>query len=168
MPVAPEDSRWTVERVQLLRQLWGEGLSASRIALELACGITRNAVLGKVWRLLLPQREPRRCARIVKRPTQEIRKVRMPITFIVDSKPRPSRQSKRAPAMRCVQLVDLEEHHCRWPIGTPRSPDFCFCGADRPPKKTYCPFHERMSVPTHREESSNVDGTKQASGTIAG
>ena len=42
---------WTDERVELLRKLWAQGLSASQIAHELANGITRNAVIGKVHRL---------------------------------------------------------------------------------------------------------------------
>jgi GcrA cell cycle regulator len=52
---------WTNERVELLKKLWGDGLSASQIAGELG-GVTRNAVIGKVHRLglsgarsLLPQ-----------------------------------------------------------------------------------------------------------------
>jgi Uncharacterized protein conserved in bacteria len=44
---------WTNERIELLQKLWLEGWSASRIARELACGITRNAVIGKVYRLAL-------------------------------------------------------------------------------------------------------------------
>ena len=39
---------WTDERVELLRKLWQDGLSASQIAGELGNGITRNAVIGKV------------------------------------------------------------------------------------------------------------------------
>src|SRR6185503_18971360 len=42
---------WTDERVELLRKLWQDGLSASQIAGELGNGITRNAVIGKVHRL---------------------------------------------------------------------------------------------------------------------
>ena len=47
---------WTDERVELLRKLWLDGLSASQIAAELAHGITRNAVIGKVHRLGLSGR----------------------------------------------------------------------------------------------------------------
>ena len=47
---------WTDERVELLRKLWLEGLSASQIASELSNGITRNAVIGKVHRLGLSGR----------------------------------------------------------------------------------------------------------------
>jgi GcrA cell cycle regulator len=46
---------WTDERVELLRKLWSDGLSASQIAAELG-GITRNAVIGKVHRLGLSGR----------------------------------------------------------------------------------------------------------------
>src|SRR5246127_3490779 len=49
---------WTDERVENLKKLWGEGLSASQIAAELG-GITRNAVIGKVHRLGLSGRAKR-------------------------------------------------------------------------------------------------------------
>ncbi|MEP4560994.1 MAG: GcrA family cell cycle regulator, partial [Nitratireductor sp.] len=41
---------WTDERVELLKKLWAEGLSASQIAAQLG-GVSRNAVIGKVHRL---------------------------------------------------------------------------------------------------------------------
>lgn len=47
---------WTEERVELLKKLWMEGLSASQIAAELGDGVTRNAVIGKVHRLKLSAR----------------------------------------------------------------------------------------------------------------
>ena len=46
---------WTDERVELLKKLWNEGLSASQIAGRLG-GVTRNAVIGKVHRLGLSGR----------------------------------------------------------------------------------------------------------------
>ena len=46
---------WTDERVELLKKLWLEGLSASQIAKQLG-GVTRNAVIGKVHRLGLSGR----------------------------------------------------------------------------------------------------------------
>jgi len=46
---------WNDERVETLKRLWAEGLSASQIATELG-GITRNAVIGKVHRLGLSGR----------------------------------------------------------------------------------------------------------------
>ena len=46
---------WTDERVELLKKLWSEGLSASQIAAQLG-GVSRNAVIGKVHRLKLSGR----------------------------------------------------------------------------------------------------------------
>ena len=46
---------WNDERVELLKKLWADGLSASQIAGRLG-GVTRNAVIGKVHRLGLSGR----------------------------------------------------------------------------------------------------------------
>ncbi len=46
---------WTDDRVEILKKMWGEGQSASQIAKELG-GVTRNAVIGKVHRLGLSNR----------------------------------------------------------------------------------------------------------------
>src|SRR6516164_9885922 len=46
---------WNDERVELLKKLWSDGLSASQIAGRLG-GVTRNAVIGKVHRLGLSGR----------------------------------------------------------------------------------------------------------------
>lgn len=46
-----------------------------------------------------------------------------------------------------VALLDLEPHHCRWPIGNPRSADFGFCGANREsPLTPYCCEHHRRAA----------------------
>ncbi len=47
---------WSEERVEVLKKMWLEGKSASEIAKELG-EITRNAVIGKVHRLGLSNRE---------------------------------------------------------------------------------------------------------------
>ncbi len=68
---------WTDERVEILKKLWAEGLSASQIAGELGQGVTRNAVIGKVHRLKLSARakpsssssRPRAASRTVRRPS---------------------------------------------------------------------------------------------------
>jgi GcrA cell cycle regulator len=46
---------WSDERVEMLKKMWAEGQSASQIAKELG-GVTRNAVIGKVHRLGLSNR----------------------------------------------------------------------------------------------------------------
>lgn len=52
---------WTEDRIALLRRLWGEGWSSSKIAKELG-GVTRNAVVGQVHRLGLVRGEPEKPA----------------------------------------------------------------------------------------------------------
>ena len=70
---------WTEERVELLKKLWLEGLSASQIAGVLGEGVTRNAVIGKVHRLKLTGRAkpassaPR--ARATPRPATGVRRI---------------------------------------------------------------------------------------------
>src|SRR5258707_61669 len=48
-------ANWSDDRVEQLKTLWTEGLSASQIARALG-GVTRNAVIGKVHRLGLAGR----------------------------------------------------------------------------------------------------------------
>lgn len=54
-----------------------------------------------------------------------------------------------------VALLDLEPHHCRWPVGDPGGPSFGFCGAKREsPLTPYCcDHHERASAGRVRAES---------------
>jgi GcrA cell cycle regulator len=63
---------WTDERVELLKKLWADGLSASQIAGEMG-GVTRNAVIGKVHRLGLSGRGKAKAA-----PAARPRKTRSP------------------------------------------------------------------------------------------
>lgn len=61
---------WTEERIERLRQMWGQGMSASEIADSLG-DVTRNAVIGKAHRLGLSgrpspiRRQPSRGATIL-------------------------------------------------------------------------------------------------------
>ena len=46
---------WTDERIDRLKELWSQGITASQIADELG-GVSRNAVIGKAHRLGLKAR----------------------------------------------------------------------------------------------------------------
>ena len=72
---------WTDERVELLKKLWSEGLSASQIATQLG-GVSRNAVIGKAHRLGLkvyeapqppPEYGPRIVAELVRHTAKPVR-----------------------------------------------------------------------------------------------
>lgn len=147
---------WTDERVELLKKLWGEGLSASQIAGRLG-NVTRNAVIGKVHRLGLSGRAT--------------------TSRMKSHRPRPRMAAKRTaktrfsplgnPAFRALyaeaeiyqapveELVippnerkyiqTLTECSCRWPIGDPQTPEFHFCGKNKVPGLPYCEFHARRA-----------------------
>src|SRR5438034_7122143 len=73
----------TDERVELLKKLWSDGLSASQIAAELG-GITRNAVIGKVHRLGLSGRAKSPSSSVPRprktRPAQHMMRISRPVS----------------------------------------------------------------------------------------
>lgn len=148
---------WTDERVELLKKLWADGLSASQIAAQLG-GVTRNAVIGKVHRLSLSGRakpassgpRPRKA-----RPPQPHR----PRAYVsgntalkVHAHPAPRRLPAPVPAedvvvpiMLKVPLMALTDQMCKWPLGDPGADDFCFCGYKSYNSLPYCEYHSRVA-----------------------
>lgn len=51
------EGRWSRLQLARLRELWANGHSASRVAEDIGDDLTRDAVLGMVYRLKLPPRE---------------------------------------------------------------------------------------------------------------
>lgn len=144
-------SGWTLDRVELCRRLWAEGLSASQIASRLG-GVTRNAVIGKVHRLGLPARAPRRPAQHrVRRISPIFRPTRTQLSRATT--PRSDKRRSKAeikailaslpeiPSALQVDLLDLQDHMCRWPIGDPRESGFHFCGRQKLGGVAYCTPH---------------------------
>jgi GcrA cell cycle regulator len=155
---------WTDERVEQLKKMWLDGLSASQIAGELANGITRNAVIGKVHRLGLsgrvksPVPAPSR-PRSKGGPEDEERVPILPVShgnlaLAVEVRPAPA----PAPAPRAsgddvvipicerVSIMELRESMCRWPLGDPTSSDFRYCGAKMQiGLGPYCAHHARIA-----------------------
>lgn len=159
---------WTDERVELLRKLWAEGLSASTIAAQLG-GVSRNAVIGKVHRLKLssrgrstaaPARQKKAPAaatatKSVTRTTTVTRPVTVSVgatALQVQFEAEPvARQYLRpqaevvVPISRRLKLVQLSERTCKWPNGDPLSEDFSFCGNDCADTGPYCGYHSRIA-----------------------
>jgi GcrA cell cycle regulator len=148
---------WTDERVELLKKLWSDGLSASQIAAELG-GITRNAVIGKVHRLGLSGRakSPSSAAPRQRkpRPVQHMMRVARPamrgntaLAQQFDYEP----ELEVAPVENVIPMgqrrtiLELTEDTCRWPIGDPGSNEFFFCGGHTAPTAPYCSFHSRVA-----------------------
>ncbi|TMJ35628.1 MAG: hypothetical protein E6G89_18230 [Alphaproteobacteria bacterium] len=109
---------WTDERVELLKRLWTEGLSASQIAGRLGNGVTRNAVIGKVHRLNLSGRAPQprssvprpRRAREPSRPGRVTPSIHLPTSGATALKPSLREAQPRPlpiPEPQPLRLVDL-------------------------------------------------------------
>jgi GcrA cell cycle regulator len=158
---------WTDDRVELLKKLWSEGLSASQIAARLAQGVTRNAVIGKVHRLNLSGRaQPARsnAPRAPRKPREPSHPGRtggmpsMPSAGNMALKPmsRPEPRQVALPEPKPVRLVDLpkggsvtilhlSDKTCKWPIGDPGAEGFCFCGHNPRAGSPYCEYHARLA-----------------------
>ena len=161
---------WTDERVEKLKKLWSEGLSASQIAAQLG-GVSRNAVIGKVHRLNLPGRAKAggstTATRAAKRPAATTPRVanfpartatrtvaraagaallneEVEIDGIEEVTVAPSR-SVVLPISRKLALTELTERTCKWPIGDPLNDDFHFCGNESPDNSPYCTYHQRLA-----------------------
>ncbi len=149
-------SGWSDERVEKLKSLWAEGLSASQIAAELG-GVSRNAVIGKVHRLKLSGRSAKSgSAKHQRKPAAQksapagfpsvkapFRTGNLALAFSpeidaeTDIEPL-SETGDVLPMARYLTLLELDACSCRWPIGDPRSEDFRFCGAPTQPGDIYC------------------------------
>lgn len=56
-----------------------------------------------------------------------------------------------------VTFQDLDEPHCRWPIGDPKRGPFGFCGAERAEWGPYCAKHQALSrAPRDASELANA------------
>ena len=143
---------WTDERVEQLKKLWADGLSASQIAAELG-GITRNAVIGKVHRLGLSGR--------AKSPSSSVPRARKPRSSGLLRVSRPSMRGNTAlayeydvepepelidiPVEQRKSLLELTDKTCRWPVGDPGGGEFYFCGGETVNELPYCIHHSRIA-----------------------
>jgi GcrA cell cycle regulator len=156
---------WTDDRVELLKKLWADGLSASQIASRLG-GVTRNAVIGKVHRLGLAgrattsrSRTPRprnRVSHLPLRPTRVQYRTHgntaLKPVFVAVEHPTVAlavvpvvMPALDAPEVLRVHLLDLREHMCRWPIGDPQDESFHFCGRQKAGAVSYCDHHAKQA-----------------------
>ena len=148
---------WTDERVELLKKLWSDGLSASQIAAELG-GITRNAVIGKVHRLGLSGRAKSASStaarpRKARASSQLLRLARASIrgntalahAYEFETEATPELIENIIPIGQRRTLLELTEQTCRWPIGDPGSSDFFFCGGNPIAGLPYCAYHSRVA-----------------------
>lgn len=172
---------WTEERVELLKKLWNEGLSASQVAAQLG-GVSRNAVIGKVHRLKLSGRgktttaaarskkvnttpaaaaapRPATSTTNNNRPqatttirnatvTKTVGATALQMEYVADAVSETVVQTQSdvvVPISRRLNLLQLSERTCKWPIGDPMHDDFHFCGHEAGDSSPYCTYHAKLA-----------------------
>jgi len=157
--------QWTDERIEMLKQLWGQGLTASQIAERLG-GVSRNAVIGKAHRLGLSSRPspirggapsgprparkrassaprvaaaPGTATATATRPAEETAKAETP-------PPAPKRTPRRA--------ATGGTKACMWPLGDPKEQNFHFCEEPAEPGRPYCAAHCAQAYQRRSEEAA--------------
>tara|TARA_B100001057_G_scaffold179463_1_gene180200 strand:- start:278 stop:772 length:495 start_codon:yes stop_codon:yes gene_type:complete len=131
---------WTDEKVAKLKELWGNGSTASQIA-EIIGGISRNAVIGKAHRLNLSAKIKTRTATSNENFENSLSEKNL--------KPKRGRRSKFKSLIiekdfepeNPKQLEELDENLCKWPIGHPNEKSFYFCGRASLKDFSYCKLH---------------------------
>lgn len=166
---------WTDEKLDLLKQLWAGGATAQVIADRL--GISRSAVMGKIFRLRL---EPSKAlppsaiqgAAAPHGSGKKRRREARPAAAESTNSPARRRRGKRQDAAQAAiktnargkSLLELTNDSCRWPHGRPGTARFFFCGvagADLERGMPYCARHARrayLAEPTMSEKPKRWRG----------
>ena len=148
-------SAWTEDRIDRLKTLWLEGQTAEQIARDLANGITRSAVLGKVYRMGLSAER----TASPPRPGRPPRAARAPSERPAPA-PRSSVEPEPSEEIGIATLLSVRRLECRWPLGDPREPAFALCGRGVA-RGAYCAWHAEIAYRPVRE-------TPQALARLAG
>ena len=137
---------WTPERVDLLKSHFEAGRSCREIAVSI--GVSRNAVIGKLSRLrlshetspakTLPGQTP------TKRRSRSGPRHQYEMLQMIYSEKEPAADAPVVSEHRC-SLFELNKERCRWPISTPGTEDFCFCGNTPLQGMPYCRGHTRLA-----------------------
>lgn len=152
---------WNEERFAAACKYHDDGLSAREIAERLG-GLTRNAVLGKLHRAGLARTQSsevlraklqrrRQRARAAKEAAQAPKPA--PVVIVADQ----GKLGEFLPITvldipRVLSLLELEAHHCRYPIGEPLEG---FCGCTAIEGKPYCPGHHARAFTAPRASTPN-------------
>jgi GcrA cell cycle regulator len=167
---------WSDDRVAELTRLWAEGFSQSIIAEKM--GVTRNMVVGKIYRLDLPKptvaktclHNPGRSGTgkpRAPRPAKPRKRVIINYESVRAVRANGNSNAMKLiksittdlPALRCVEidpllisLEDIRKGECRYPYG---DGPFLFCGHATADGSSYCKPHKELCsepprAPIHR------------------
>lgn len=118
---------WTKDNINKLKNLWKKGTIVRDIAKEMG-GISRNAVIGKAYRLGLSTKRKKSGNFVEESPMgNAVYRAMIRLTAASES---PSFSSEKL---------------CQWPFGDPNNEDFRFCHKDTVAGRPYCKKHCDMA-----------------------
>ena len=148
---------WNEQKVNKLKELWGNGSTASQIA-EIIGGISRNAVIGKAHRLNLSSKIKTKNSSSSQsfninseenNPKQKQGRKAKFKSLIIEKDFEPENPKK---------LEELDESSCKWPVGHPEEKSFYFCGRSSLKDFSYCKLHLLYAYqPKGRKEEPTTD-----------
>lgn len=145
---------WTRERVETMRTLWLEGVSAEAIARRIGPGVTRSAVLGKLHRLGIVRTQSVRpkTARLKRTMATAVRKTPKAVvrpTAPVSRAQVTSTAKIGAEVVPLATLGSVRRGQCRWPIGDPGHGGLPVCGRAIS-RGAYCDAHAAIGYQRRR------------------
>ena len=136
---------WNQQKVDDLKKLWNEGVATSRIGEQL--GFTKNAVIGKAFRLGLERRQNSRKKTTQSQPLSSItmyRETSVPGHSQITPKREVTRRREKFSFKKSIVGTGSFKS-CQWPIGDPLKEGFHYCGGQNIPTKPYCIEHYKKA-----------------------
>ena len=136
---------WNQQKVDDLKKLWNEGVATSRIGEQL--GFTKNAVIGKAFRLGLERRQNSRKKNTQSQSVSSVTMYReTSVTGNSQITPKREVTRRREKFSFKKSIVGTGSFKsCQWPIGDPLEEGFHYCGGQNIPTKPYCIEHYKKA-----------------------
>ena len=149
---------WTTERIALLKDRIDAGLSCGQIAREI--GVSRNAVIGKAHRLGLSRFKGATAGHRERTDARNVARSRVAaytrtLLALWAKPPLAFAQAPEDSANLCP-LFELQQWHCRWPIGDPSRRKFRLLRNKQVDSLPYCAAHARMAYRRDRAARRTV------------
>lgn len=171
-------SSWTPERVEMLREIWPRGYSASQTA-SMIGGVTRCAVIGKVHRLKLPVRpqdnggrraidpdvlaKKKQAAHDRSAHRQRVRRADARGDATPEFKPSAGPAIAASPAYEGslrLEFADLVSGQCLFPEGS--EVPFAFCGTPVAGGTSWCAHHQQIVwVKPEQRRATSYDANRR-------
>ena len=153
---------WNEEKVEKLKELWGKGNTASQIA-EIIGDLSRNAVIGKAHRLNLSAKIKTRTATSNQEFNNSLEDKNQKLKRTRKSRFKSLIIEKDFEPENPLQLEQLTEDSCKWPIGHPDENSFYFCGRSSLKDFSYCRLHLLYAYqPKGKKEDPNEKDKTEA------